>query len=247
MRARLRRYALWQLRDYLFERGLPLLIVCALFGWVTLSTTDEVRGRFGPDELSQLAAFVWRGIVPQVALFGTILALNGIVATDLRQGYFRFLFAKPLAAPAYYAQAFAVHGLGLAVVVAAFFAAFSWALGVAAPLWAVGYALLYFVALGGIIFLASSASVAVLGRFDWLAASAMWVGGLVARAMAQRGERWAQLLSPLLPPSWRTDELLAALLGGAPPPMAATLHLLGYGAACFLLGLIVLRYRPLAA
>lgn len=247
MRARLGRYALWQLRDYAFERGLPLLIVCTLVGWLTYGATAELRGQLGSAGLGELADFVWRNVVPQIALFGTILALNGIVATDLRQDYFRFLFAKPVPVPAYYAQAYLLHGLGLGVVTLLFFQLFAFALGVAAPVWAAGYALLYFVALGGIIFLASSASVSWLGRFDWLAASALWFGGVVTHAMATSGERWARVLSPLLPPSWRTGAVLDALLAGSPPPLEPLLHLLGYGAVCFLLGVIVLRHRPLAA
>lgn len=246
-RARMGRYALWQARDYLLERGVPLLIVCALLGWVTFSATSGVRERLGPDGAGMLAVAIWREFVPQVALFGTILALNGIVATDLRQGYFRFLFAKPVSAPAYYAQAYCVNGLALGAAVLLFFHLFARSLGVATPLWAVAYVLIHFVALGGIIFLASSASVAWLGRFDWLAASALWGGGLLTHELALRGQRWARVLAPVMPPSWRTDEVFQALLGGAPPPVEPLAYLLGYGAVCFLLGVIVLRHRPLAA
>lgn len=246
-RARLGRYSLWQLRDYFLERGLPLLVVCALLGWITWSATAGLRYRLGPDGLEAIGVAIWRDFVPQVALFGTILALNGIVATDLRQGYFRLIFARPVSAPAYYAQAFCVNGLALGVVTFLCFQLLALALGVPAPVWPVAYVLLHYVALGGIIFLASSASVAWLGRFDWLAASTLWFGGMVTHELAEHGQRWARVLAPVLPPSWRTDDVFQALLGGAPPPTAALAYLLGYGAVCFLLGLIVLRHRPLAA
>ena len=51
----------------------------------------------------------------------------------------------------------------------------------------------------------------------------------------------------MLPPAWRTDAVLDALLRGQTVPTEALAHLLGYGAACFVLGLLVLRHRPLAA
>lgn len=245
--ARLLRYAPWQARDYLFERGLPLLVVCTLFGWLTYGGMAGLRDALDAAELQRAATQIWRGIVPQVALFGTILALNGIVATDLRQGYFRFLFAKPVAAPAYYAQAFAVHGLAVGLVTLAFFHILARLLGVPTPVWAAGYVVLHFVALGGIIFLASSASVSWLGRFDWLAAAALWAGGLLTHELALRGVSWARLVSPALPPSWRADIVLQSLVAGVPPPAEPLVHLLAYGAVCFLLGLIVLRHRPLAA
>lgn len=246
-RARLVRYSLWQLRDYFLERGLPLLVVCALLGWITYSTTAGLRDRLGPDGLEALGVAVWRDFVPQVALFGTILALNGIVATDLRQGYFRLIFAKPVSASVYYAQAYCVNGVALGAVTLLCFELLAFALGVATPVWAVGYVLVHYIALGGIIFLASSASVAWLGRFDWLAASTLWFGGMVTHELAGRGVRWARVMDPILPPSWRTDGVFQALLGGAPPPIEPLAYLLGYGAVCFLLGLIVLRHRPLAA
>ena len=246
-RARMGRYVLWQARDYLFERGVPTLIVCALLGWITFSATADMRERLGPDGVGMLAVEIWRNFVPQVALFGTILALNGIVATDLRQGYFRFLFAKPVSAPAYYAQTYCVNGVALGAAMLLFFHLFALSLGVETPLWAAAYVLVHFVALGGIIFLASSASVAWLGRFDWLAASALWGGGMVTHELAERGQRWAGFLAPVMPPSWRTESVFEALLGGAPPPVEPLAYLLGYGAVCFLLGVIVLRHRPLAA
>lgn len=243
----LARYAPWQARDYLFERGIPVLIICTLFGWLTYGAMAGMRDGLGPEALRQLAVALWRSIVPQVALFGTILALNGIVATDLRQGYFRFLFAKPVSAPAYYAQSYAINGLSLGAITLLFFHILARLLGIPTPVWAAGYVLLYFVALGGIVFLASSASVSWLGRFDWLVASALWAGGVVTHELALRGQRWARLVAPVLPPSWRTDEVFQALVAGVPPPTEPLVHLLAYGAVCFLLGLIVLRYRPLAA
>jgi hypothetical protein len=245
MRARLARYGLWQLRDYLLERGVALAIIGGIFtsmAWAALRELEEYPGQRlrASDELLG-------SMLPQLAVFGTLLAVNGIVANDLRQGYFRFLFAKPVGAPRYYGQAFLVNGIGLAIVTAAV----AWALGavterpLVAPM--LVYTVLHFVALGGIIFLASTVSVSLFGRFDWLAAAGLWFGAYFVHAMDAVGRRWAELLLPLLPPSYRVREVYAAVAGGAPWPAEPMLHLAGYGAACFLLGLIVLRHRPLAA
>ena len=245
MRARLVRYALWQLRDYLFERGIAQIVIGGVFAsmaWGVLREMGEV-GALRERAVDELLG----SMLPQLAVFGTLLAVNGIVANDLRQGYFRFLFAKPLGAPRYYAQAFVVNGVGLAVLTALAAWPLGAVMGRALVLPAVAYTMLHFVALGGIIFLASSVSVSVFGRFDWLAAAALWFGAHFVHAMATLGRPWATVLLPALPPSYRTGEVFAALVDAGTWPAAPMLHLAGYGAACFLLGLVVLRHRPLAA
>jgi hypothetical protein len=244
-RARLGRYALWQLRDYLFERGIAVVVIGIVFTSMAWAAHDELAG--SPVLSRQAAEGLLGSMLPQVALFGTLLAANGVVANDLRQGYFRFLFAKPVGAPRYYAQAFVVNGIGLAALAAAVGAALGAVTGrpLVAPM--VLYTVLHFVSLGAVIFLASTVSISVLGRFDWLAASVLWFGARFVHAMSTSGQEWARLLLPLLPPSWRTEEIYPAVMGSAAWPAGAALHLLGYGAVCFLLGLVVLRHRPLAA
>lgn len=240
MRGRLASYALWQARDYVFERGFPLLILGAIFGWLGYVGSGGTLGEPGARAL--FAQMIIGSVLPQLALFGTIMAANGMVANDLRLGYFRFLFAKPVSAPRYYAQAFLINWAGFAAVAVVFFGMLALALRQPLATGAVAYAVLFFPALGGIIFLFSTVT-----RFDWLGASILWAGGLLAASMAGIGKAWAAFLLPVLPPSYHASGVMEALLRGAPLPAGETLHLVGYGAVCFLLGLIVLRYRPLAS
>ena len=50
----------------------------------------------------------------------------------------------------------------------------------------------------------------------------------------------------LLPPMHRTDEVYAALAKGEPLPWPLIEWFAGYGVVCFVVGLVVLRYRRLA-
>ncbi len=61
-----------------------------------------------------------RGILGTIVFVGALFAMNGIVANDRKQGFYRFLFAKPMTPSRYYGQAFFVHWAGfVAVMIAA--------------------------------------------------------------------------------------------------------------------------------
>ena len=115
-RARTGAYALWQLRDYLKDRGVSTLIVGALsayLGWSMMTETapmprptDVVSAgllaRFGNADsvyaarMAEFSFHFMRSMLGAMIFLGALFAMNGIVANDRKQGFFRFLFAKPV-------------------------------------------------------------------------------------------------------------------------------------------------------
>jgi len=240
-RARLGRYARWQLRDYCLEKAVPTLVVVLLAAYLNFTPVLVQFGRPEGDNLPPLFAVALSRSLYSLALLGTVFAMRGIVADDRGLGYFRFLFAKPVGVAAFYAQKFVVSLVGFllvslllmilhAVLVAPFFPP---------SLFAV-LALLY-IGVGGIGFLASA-----LWRFDWVAMGAVLLGAaLLWDAWGERGG-WRSAATHLLPPVHLIDRVLSALSQGNAVPLLDLGWIATYGLVCFLLALVALRRRPLA-
>jgi ABC-type transport system involved in multi-copper enzyme maturation permease subunit len=265
--ARVGAYALWQLRDYLKDRGVPTLIVALLSGYLGLSPIIErmptrtdvapavLLTRFGSAEAVYAARMMefnhefLRGILGTIVFVGALFAMNGIVANDRKQGFYRFLFAKPMTPARYYGQAFLVHWAGFVavmVVLGLVYGALIWPV-LSRPLLLV--IALMFVAYAGIAFLLSAAA-----RWDWMSLVAVTVAATFLWARYGESTHPLARLLFLLPPLHRADEVYASVSGapmyasGAPTviPWSILAWLAGYGAACFAAGLVVLRHRRLA-
>lgn len=238
------RYAPLTLRDYVSNQGAATVIVVLLIGFLT--TLPLFRGLGGePVRMREMplaiATRMLQAIVPQLVLFGTIFATNGIVANDRKHGYFRFLFAKPVSPPMYYAMTFGVHGIGLIVATLALMGI--WALTVRpmfTPALLAVVAVMY-VAYGGIGFLFSAAF-----RFDWMSLVTALLVANVAWALWGTGTGPSHWLLYALPPVHRASDVyvMVARESGA-IPWGSIGWLTGYGVACFLLGMFVIRRRPL--
>lgn len=268
-RARVGAYALWQLRDYLKERGLSTIIVAALTAYLGLSTMTEAMPMPRPDDAisaellvrfgsidavytARMAEFNFhftRSILGALVFLGALFAMNGIVANDRKLGFFRFLFAKPLTPSRYYGQAFMVHWLGFMVVMTLLGMSYGVVVSpvLTAPLLAV--VALMFLAYAGIAFLLSAAA-----RWDWLSLVVVTVAATFFWSKFGRSTHPLAKLLYLLPPMHRVDEVYVAVSGtpllsaapAAPVPWPLVGWLAGYGAICFLAGLLVLRVRRLA-
>jgi hypothetical protein len=248
-RARLGRYLLWQLRDYLLNQGPATALVVALYAYLTIAPLRRTGqgGVAAPppaESLSaELIAQIFAALLGSFLLLGTLFATNGIVANDRKMGFYRFLFAKPVSAPRYYANAFAANGIGLLIVglvLASAFAAF--VRPVFPPSFIPVVAAMY-VAYGGVGFLLST-----IWRFDWLSLVTVAILANFGWQMwgDEKGIRgW---LVHLLPPTHRAGEVYAFVAGSVGVfPWDALIWLTGYGLACFVFGVWILRVRPLAA
>lgn len=236
-RARLGAYALWQLRDYVLRRGLPTMIIGALLILQVWVMRTELRATVSAREVTQLVSQL---LVPFV-LIAVLVAVNGIISDDRRQGYFRFLFAKPLSIPAYYLQAFLLHGLGVMAATALFLLAIWGVTGVATPAWTVLYSLAYYVLLGGIGFLFSA-----FLRSDWvLLAGTIAIAHVADLRFGDDAGFVGWSVRWLLPPFRLMGEIREALITGSAPAMWPAIWPVLYGCIAVAAGVLVLRRRAL--
>jgi ABC-type transport system involved in multi-copper enzyme maturation permease subunit len=244
MKARLGRYSLWQLRDYVFERGIPTLLVGAILFFPIAAIMWRIHDREAPS--SQLLAIVLGSMDPSFKAFGltaSLIAVNGIISGDRRRGYFRLLFAKPTSPLLYYSQAFLVNLIGLIVAAAIVIGGFGIIVYPVPIAGAVAFVATCYVGLGGIGFLLSAFT-----RFDWAVLSGAWFVTLMLRGLYPPGSGvFGNIMNYVLPPAHRLMHVAAPMLRGDSVSPASVAWILGYGAAAFAVGLIVLRRRPLGS
>jgi hypothetical protein len=236
-------YMAWQARDFAFERGAPLVIVATL---MTFPIIMVLRGlRTGTSDAAQAATAASYAVVQlfgEFSLISVLIGINGVVSNDRVRSYYRFLFAKPVSIPRYYAQAYLVNGVGLVAT----------ALVLCAAIYTLGYPVftarvvltvgLVYVSLGGLGFFYST-----VARFDWVLMGATWGLAQVLRAVYPATEsRAGKVLDVILPPFHRLRDVGQQLARGESADPSLLAWLLGWGVAGFVLGLLILRRRPLA-
>jgi hypothetical protein len=236
----LARYSLWQLRDFAVERGVAILIIGFLWGYVLI---EPIRHAVGPQVTGTASplGLVAIQISSAIVSLSVLVALNGIVSADRKAGYYRFLFSKPVNPVLYYAQVFFVYMVG---VIAAMLVLSS-LLHRILPTFSIPHFLLYtaliYIAMGGIGFFLSATM-----RYDWLTLAAVWLGARVLRGIYGAGNDWRSKLVELLPPVHKLDDVANSLIATGSAQMADVLWLFGYGALFFVLGLAALRWGSLA-
>jgi ABC-type transport system involved in multi-copper enzyme maturation permease subunit len=241
-RARLARYALWHLRDYLRDKGIATLITLGLVGYLAYIPIMRARAQgLGGALLDQITDQAFISALKFLGFVGVLFATNGIVADDRRYGYYRLLFAKPVSTVVYYAQKWAVYGVGLLIVAGLLLGIHGAAVEPFFPLSFLPTFALIYVALGGIGFLLSAA-----WRFDWLSLAAVLGLSDILWMLFRDEPGLAGSLVHLLPPVHLLDGVYRAVREGGTAEARDIAWLAGYGLACFLAGLAVIRRRPLA-
>lgn len=237
MRSNLQRYALWQIRDFARDRGLALLLVGLLIGFTIVGPVRAV----GKSIDETLARTLIVATLLQVGFILAFITLNGIVSTDRKMGYFRFLFSKPVSIPAYYSQLFLVYFIGFLAAIAILLGVFSIFARPISPFGPLLYCALVYLSLGGIAFLVSA-----LFRHDWPILAAIFLGSGILHQMWQFNEGWRRMVLSILPPVYKLPEALPDIVIRGAVNTQDVLWLLGYSAICFAAGIIVLRRRPFA-
>lgn len=223
------------------DRGIAIVIIGLLSGYVLIEPLRRTMGAafaIGP------ASPAWPLVITvtsSVVSLSVLIALNGIVSSDRKMGYYRFLFSKPVSAVAYYAQLFFVCMAG----VLAAMLLLSGVLHTVVPTFNIFNYLLYaaiiYIAMGGIGFFLSVAT-----RFDWVTLAAVWLGSRILREFYGPRPGWRSKAVELLPPVHKLDEVSQSLIGNGTAHASDVLWLLGYGALFFALGLLILRRGSLA-
>ena len=240
-RGRLGKYSLWQFRDFAIDRGIAILIIGLLWGYTLI---QPLRLAMGPAFSMKPSSPTWPLLITvasSVVWLSVLIALNGIVSTDRKMGYYRFLFSKPVSVVAYYAQLFLVYMVG---VVAAMLI-LSGILHTIVPDFSIVNFLLYtaliFVAMGGIGFFISVAT-----RYDWVTLAAVWLGSRALREFYGAKPGLRGMLVQLLPPVHKLNDVANGMISNGSAPTSDVIWLLGYGAVFFVLGLLLLRHGSLA-
>ncbi|MGH7602640.1 MAG: hypothetical protein ACRENK_01435 [Gemmatimonadaceae bacterium] len=237
----LARYSLWQFRDFALERGIAIIIIGVLYGYAPLVPLRHMSGAgFRGGSQLQVAALSVQ-VSSSVVFIAVLIALHGIVSTDRKRGYYRFLFAKPVSPVMYYAQAFFVCMVGMVATMLVFAALLHTIL----PAFSIAHFLMYsaliYIAMGGIGFFLS-----VTTRYDWVVLVAVWLAARVLRGLYGLDGDWRSKLVSLLPPVHRVDDVANSLIGSGTAQARDVFWLLGYGALFFVLGLVLLRQRQIA-
>src|ERR1700679_2733396 len=127
MNARLLGYARYQVEDYLTQRlVLPVLLLVFFAALPTyMMTKDAPPGFMHSPEGIKLANQLFSQSITLFLPLGGFLGAVGVISADRQQGYFRFLFSKPVNVLAYYAQTYLLH----AIIYVAVFGLMVWAFG----------------------------------------------------------------------------------------------------------------------
>lgn len=243
-RASISRYLPWMLRDYSTNQGPATLIVMLLIGYAAIQPAMRAAasGVLGEPEMTEeLVLQLLRSFASPLAFLGTLFATNGIIANDRKLGFYRFLFSKPLNPLAYYTVTFAVYGIGLLIVTTLLVSVAALALEPVFPVELFLVIAWMYLAYGGVGFLLSAA-----WRFDWLSLVTVVLGSNIAWRLWGESDSPLRVLLYLLPPFHRESRIYDWI--GRPEaevPWSIMLWIGGYGVACLLLGLVVLRKRPL--
>ena len=238
-RGRLAKYSLWQFRDFVMEKGISIIIIGLLWGYLQLL---PFRQSFSPEMTPELITRLVTLLAGSLVSIAVLIALNGIISTDRKLGYYRFMFAKPVSPVRYYAQLFVVHLVGLLSGMVLLAGVFFFVAG-RFNIWnLVLYTTLIYVALGGIGFFISAAS-----RHDWVTLAAVWVGARILRGLYGNGDDWKSKAVEILPPVHKVDTVAGSIIATGSAPLGDVAWLFGYGALFFVLGLAVLQRRSLAA
>ena len=237
--ASLARYSLWQFRDFVFERGVAILIISFLWGYALIA---PLRGAMGSQmgRASPIWPLVLQGASTLVSL-SVLIALNGIISSDRKLGYYRFLFSKPVNPVLYYAQAFFVGLIGVVLSMLVLSSLMHTILPIFSIVNFLLYTALIYIAMGGIGFFVSAAT-----RFDWVSLAVVWLGSRILRSLYGPKGDWRSKAVELLPPVHKLDEVANSLIGTGTAHATDVLWLLGYGALFFVLGLALLRWGSLA-
>ncbi len=247
-------YALWQCRDYTINIAAISIILFGLLGMLEVMQLHaaEIVMAASPDfavTLARMQQGSFQQLFSMYATVGPIVALSGVVSQDRSLGYVRFLFAKPLNPIHFYLQSFVVRAAGFFAVGGVLLKAYrQFEPSADVPRIAAGLALA-FVAYGGILFLWS-----VLSKYDGLCVVAFLLLSVLVWGKWEASTRLIHVVTYAFPPvdkfsgldNWVSGVNALDSRAAAVFPTKWVVWTVCYGVACLVLGVVLLRKRPLA-
>jgi hypothetical protein len=251
MNTRLLRYARYQIPEFVQHRlVLPLVLLAFAAGLPTyMMTKNTPPGWMQTPQGVNLAKQMFAQSITLFLPLGAFVAAVGVISADRQQGYYRFLFSKPVNVVAYYAQTYMLH----AIVYVGTFGAIVWAYGAYTVHFSVHRsmeaAVLTFVLIGGLGLLFGA-----ITRFDATALIVTYIAALILQQLiAQQNALpngglpgWLVAIGKSLPPVLKLDVLRDHLYAGQALDVAQLWYVLGYGGVAAILGFVLLRRLPLA-
>ena len=247
MKARLAAYAGFQARDFFVARALSILIVTGLATWayaatqgLTLSAFDSAAGIESRDRLQAAFEFV----VAAYAFVAGAVAAHGLIGRDHSRGYDRVFFSRPLRPVRYYTQGFGIAGLASIVIATLGAELYAMAVHPVSVLGVAAFVALGWVTIGGLAFLLSALTAFHLPILV-VALGADLALDRYASRLAESGTvaliRFAQYL---LPPGHVVAALREPFARGLAIEPRVVAWPLGFGVACIVIAVILLRRRP---
>jgi hypothetical protein len=246
-RARLGRYALWQFGDFGFNVAILMFILFALLGVMFQMSLNAQAAYTASHHMTLPLGAKLQSFTMLLTMFTTVapfIAMSGVFATDRTNGYTRFLFAKPVSPVRFYAQSVLIRLVGYLAV------------GCALLLWWSRYTppelsakfvvdlVGAFFTVGGIIFLLS-----VVTRYDGLIAIVFLLVSAIVWDKWGDATGIRHAITYLFPPIGKLSVTHRWFLGISdlgsmavvPFPTKWFVWTSGYGLACLVFGLILLR------
>lgn len=238
-------YLRWHAQDAVLRAVTPVILFLGMGGlplW-SFARTVGLGAMDRPGDAQDLALQIYGSTMPLAMTLGAVILASGLPATDREKQYFRFLFAKPVVAWAFYLQQFLV---GLVLFVAAMtLVPILFSLTVTAvPVLAVAQSALVFALLYG-------ALVALCGALvsrDGVAFVTVAATSTVLQQLGKTGALpdWLAQVAGVLPPFMAADAVRALWLSGAPVAARDIVHVTGYAIGMLAAALFLVRRLPLA-
>lgn len=243
--ARLLAYSRWQALDFTINIVVVTLLLFGLLGAIAIMNIhamEEVSRGHGVSAVIKLENFMqmWG----MFAAVGPIIAVSGVASQDRNGGYSRFLFAKPLSPRLFYFQSWLIRFAGFLLIGFVLVFAYSMYEPPAFDWRFVVDMAAAFASIGGMIFLLSVISRfdAVIGAAFLLIADVVW-----SKWEGVHGVKHAAiyLFPPIshlgAPHNWLLGLNTIDKLADVPFPTKWVAWNVGYGLACLLLGVYLLR------
>jgi ABC-type multidrug transport system permease subunit len=247
MRGRLTSYARYHLTDYLLYRAaLPIALVL-LFGYMTWYPTDRRLGHgfWTTRQGEAFALELYNGFMGFFLGLGAFLGIARIVTEERANGYFRFLFSKPVSLTSFYAQQWLVHGLAFSSLAALLAALIGAATTPRPVLPAFEAAALTWILIGGVGFLLGA-----LTNVDAALLVLVWIASQLVHTLKREAPDqvwgWVRQLARVMPPTHKLDYVRDTLYAGWPMHWTNFWHVVAYGVLAFVAALLVLRRTSLS-